>query len=85
MLKTFHFLLVFKNISLQSSIQLQQFLLTFLVPGKTLLFSKDKQNNMIKSKNSGNEAGHPEVALPPTSWVTMGKLPDLPEPISSSL
>ena len=49
-----------------------------------MLFSKDKHNN-IKSINSGNGAGYPAVALPPTSWVTMGKLPHLPEPVSSSL
>lgn len=40
---------------------------------------------MMKNKNSGNGAGRPELVLPPTSWVTMGKLPDLPESVSSPL
>lgn len=40
---------------------------------------------MIKSKNPGDGAGYPEVAVPPPSWVTVGKFPNLPEAAFSSL
>lgn len=40
---------------------------------------------MIKSKNSRNGAGHPEVALLPASGLTVGKSSSLPEPVSPSL
>lgn len=83
MLKAFHFSLVLFNITPRSSLQLEQFLLTS-VPWKTMVFSKDRQSNMIKSEYSGSGAGRPELVLPPTSWVTMGKLPHLPEAVSSS-